>query len=491
VSIDDERLVELLHRGIDAWAPSADPDELARQFNENHAHRRRWQPPVVTARAVRIAVTLCVLATAVAVPLALGGHGGSAPAGPLSGRAVPLPADFYGAAYGAASDMAMSCSGSVCVVTGSVHQHGQSVPAYVEITNGVPGQPKVIPGNVTNGVQIDHISCSSPSNCVGASAAFMGPGGAEIDFARFDGTAWHGLPRPPGVSRLIPSMDNNNDGVNLSCLPGGNCLVVVDASAQPRPPLSYQISGEHWTVLPSFPKFAKSYGYSVEDLACVGPADCYAAGTRYAKVSARKLCFRIDHVDGRRVPVHYFCRGNVTQSDAVVMHWDGHNWGLVGFPPPPGFASAKVPPSQAEFEASLVNIPEISCVGSGACYMIEWELGGLPQAVEELRNGAWSRALQPRRPPQPEGIDCTSAGYCVATGESGYPHLGGVQVVWSLNNGIWSKSVIDLPASNYLAVFGDASCPETGRCYELYSTNTYKPYAPGTSYVLEMTQQAG
>jgi hypothetical protein len=484
VSIDEKRLVELFRQTGDAWAPSADPDELARDLNRSLS---RGRPPrgIVSVRAVRIAVTVCLLAAAVAVPLAMSGHGGPA-AVPTSRGA--LPANFYGAG----SNLAMSCSGSVCIVTGELLEHGRSVPAYVEVTNGVAGQPKVIPDNVTNGAQLNHISCSSPRDCVGASVVQVGLDGLQIEFARFNG-AWHPLPQPPGLSRLVPSMGNRTDALHLTCVAAGPCVLVANGVDKPQPPLSFLLTGDRWTVLPPFPRSGNNYGYAISGLSCVNAENCYATGSLSAHVSSGRQCLVMIPRHGKRTIYIRRCDGPADTLRPVLVHWDGRNWQLVGLPPLPGPVSVSGAVSQQLLRETLESLGGISCVERGVCYVIDSIPGepGVTQGVAVLRGGAWSRGVTAHWPPYLSSIDCAQAGNCLLAGGNGYSQLGRTQPVWALENGSWSRHRINLPWSNYLAVFGDLSCPEAARCYELYSTNTYNPYAAGTSYVLSLTRQSG
>ena len=73
----------------------------------------------------------------------------------------------------------------------------------------------------------------------------------------------------------------------------------------------------------------------------------------------------------------------------------------------------------------------------------------------------------------------------MVAGATGY-HQDGTQPYSVLEGGRWSTGTVDLPSSEYLAVLGDLTCPTDGSCHQLYSTDTYHPYAAGTSYVLEL-----
>lgn len=471
---DDRVLSDLLHAYGDGWSPQADPAALAHAFNDQLAGARRGRPagarsavrPLSSGRLIRIGLTVCALAAAVAVPLAVrsASHvaGPAVTSGPLRLEALPLPAGFVTSGPG----LAMTCAApDFCMIVGALDRSGHDVPADLELVGGSLGSPQALPTAATHGAQIATVGCSSATSCVAVSALVTTGGADHVYFATFDGTTWRALAAPPGIGPLLQATRRGAGfSAQLSCPAGGACMLVATTTEDVGPVVSASLDGSVWSRLPAFPGDPQRDGYLIHSLACSSTDSCYAVGSLFVRSATSKQCSLVTGT-GRSPAVD--C--SASRIAPVIVRWDGTSWRTI--------AVRSGPPG--------LFVPGAGCVAGGDCYALEGSIGDATQTVLQLQGGRSTVVDEPAWPPQLAAIACPAAGSCLVSGETGY-HDGKAQHYVLLQNGRWTTETVDLPASEYLAVLGDLACPAAGTCYQLYSTDTYHPWAPGTSYVLAL-----
>ncbi len=491
MSADEGTLTNMFHEAGDVWSPEADQAELARSLNEQIAlgssrplarsasgeRRGAGVPALRPGRAFRIGLTVCVLAAAIVVPVALRLSRSQPPPSGKGGRlavtALRLPFNFFAAS----ADLAMSCGGpSSCLVVGSMHApSGRTVPAYLTLVGGEWSGPDPLPAGITHEAPFAEVSCASTAYCVGVSAVTSVAGRNRVYIAQFDGVTWKPLSAPTALDVLLRTLRYGiNLEVQLSCPQAGSCILIVNTGAAVGPVDTYELAGARWSGPSPFPGDPETVGYGLSDISCVDVNSCWVTGT-------------VDTQPGPRLGAVRF--------GATVLRWNGTTWRDLPTPPPPPFLPAKGLSKAAqeaergaiEAESGHVNvIPGISCDGAATCYAVNVvETAPAAQTVVVTHGRGWSAVYSPKWPPAFSDIACVAGSFCLVSGEPGYDQTH-VQPYAMLLGGKWSTVDVQLPGTEYLAVFGDLDCPSAQACYQLYSTNTYKPYAQGTSYVLEM-----
>ena len=498
--IDDHELSEMLRRSGDVWTPAADPAALARaevtragagapalyarplQEGEDAAVVPLAAPPGTpqrrrTSRVVQLAVAACLVGMAIAIPLVVRSHGGqksgTAGAG-IRSTAHRLPAGF-GAPSGAETP-GMSCTTGIaapagkdfCMVVGSLHEGGSWVPAYLVMRGGSWEQPRPLPPATAAGAVLQDVACASPSECVGVGRVHASPHAPLLPvFALYDGTAWHPLAAPPGVPAESGGTAFRDDA-RLTCSPTGSCLFLY-WSPNGLSEYSAQLSDGTWTRLPGLPTTRTVAGYEIVDVSCPASNSCYA--------TAQEV------VDGGRGGMVGLLPGG-----AAVLNWDGTQWTNMGTP---GATSGMS--RGTGFPGGIMRtLGSISCPQPGVCYVTDHggpvgRQAGFPQTVDRLTDGTWSVVYSPKWPPAASFLSCPSAESCLLTGATGYPGMNRTQRYWVLAGGKWAAGRMTLPSDEYLSILGDASCTASGHCYQLYGSDTYHAFAPGTAYVLDLT----
>jgi hypothetical protein len=148
----------------------------------------------------------------------------------------------------------------------------------------------------------------------------------------------------------------------------------------PNYAMTQRLAGGKWKVVPS-PKVGNDQSNALTSVSCVGPKNCFAAGTRKAGLGA-----------------------------ALVEHWNGAKWKVVTVAVPRG--------------STLSQFNGISCAGPKNCVasgLFSKDFAGTHHTLVNRWNGRkW--AIQPSTGPARAagssltGVSCTTTGRCVAVG---------------------------------------------------------------------------
>lgn len=505
----DQKLTDLLHQDGDSWSPAANPNELARALNEGIAGDRVRLPdttipgdrPFPLGRAVRLGLTMCLLAALVAIPLVLHatshrsqppaiGPSSSTPSDvpatsvpstslpvqsesvgpPLRDSALKFPSNFVvGGPYNA-----MSCTApDFCMVVGALKQSGQKTPAFLVVSAGHIGAPQPIAAAATQGAQLTAVSCSSPTSCVGTTGQLLNTPTKQVYFAHFDGTSWSPLAAPPGMAALMRSVRSPDSGFAdvLTCLSSGSCLFLGWATGSAGPVVAATLSGTSWSALPSLPGNPQMTQYLIGGAACSSTQNCYVGATKITHHPGGPIrtCTREIPAKHGKVKVHVPCRGGGgLQEQPELLVWNGSTWSV----------STALPPS------AVGSLSGAGCDPNGNCYMVNG--GGDTQAIELLKgNQSITEYSTPNQATLTQ-IVCPSAEYCIASSESGYgyPQHPQRQIYITLKNGKWSDRYANLLGNPTTSDIIGLSCVAPGDCYQLDMTTAEASFATTPTYLL-------
>jgi hypothetical protein len=327
----------------------------------------------------------------------------------------------------------VSCvSVSVCMAVGSYQKRDVLPPTYVlgsytlaESWNGAGWSvlPTPSPGSVANraaGSWLRAVSCPSARTCL-AVGGYQARDGRYFTLAvRWNGAGWSVLPGP--------SLTPRGCGLfGVSCVSDSACTAVgLTFTNRATATLIESWNGARWSVVP-----APSPGSAdiLDSVSCVSASACTAVGAR----AKRGL------------------------GDTLIESWNGTSWSLV---PSPNAGSYNI-------------LYGVSCLSASVCAAVGYrEVKAVPRTLAESWNGTkWSLLPSPNAGSSAswnylDGVSCTAARACTATGEYQDPRQSYKTLVESWNGTNWSlaPSPNVLPPPGWNELNGGVSCVSAGTC---------------------------
>jgi hypothetical protein len=290
--------------------------------------------------------------------------------------------------------------------------------------------------------ELTGVSCPGSKACVAVGFSISGAGQVHALVEVRSGSRWRIEPTP------VPPQAFWDELVSVSCLTITDCTAVggfiKNGPDAQELPLAEHWDGSGWSI-EAVPNPHAENGSSLEGVSCVAPAPCEAAGGyAFADVEASILAFGWDGSAWSRQRQGDPGGGEVSDQHSVscsaaaactavgswdddqgltralAERWNGARWVRQSTVEPQSFAIA---------DLSGVSCPsDTSCLAAGS-----WStsINGIPEfTLAERWNGMTWKIERTPNPPGADlsglnGIDCTSAGSCVAVGST---HVGGVFV---------------------------------------------------------------
>jgi hypothetical protein len=272
-------------------------------------------------------------------------------------------------------------------------------------------------------------------------------------------------PNPEGIT--------NSSLRDVSCVSGSECVAVGRSYGL----LSETWNGSAWS-LHSMPEVGTSIN-EVKAVSCSSFSACTAVGLYWdSETTSKTLVERWNGTEwsvqssvnsaGAKENRLYevsctsatFCMavGIYTDSESkghpLSETWNGTEWKLQAVPEPVGSSTGNY-------------LNDVSCTASNACTAVGWASGNI---LAERWNGAeWKVQTTPATEASLEGVDCFSASFCMAVGQT----VGGTAAYAGSWNGTeWKSTEAVTPTGTKSIELAAVDCLSTMACYAVgvYST---------------------
>lgn len=292
---------------------------------------------------------------------------------------------------------------------------------------------------------LDDVTCPGAGRCLAVGDYLPVDKDAARGDPDGDGQATHTLAESFGSGRwsVIRTPDPGRGGAALSalsCPTRSQCVAVgyyrpapfplQAKSAPPTYPLVEEYDGRGWQIVPS-PGVAPNTVLS--GVSCPTPSSCVAVGYTTTAVQA----------------------GNAVES-LLVEDFDAGSWSRIPISTPPGTSSG----------LSSVSCPTIaSCVAVGNMASVS-DLTTTHPLIETSSGGTWSSvplATYDDAPGILYGVQCLSAGHCVAVGNTQALRSSGSALVLTSAGSAWTGDVADLDEPGDVTLT-TLSCSSTTQC---------------------------
>ena len=405
--------------------------------------------------------------------------------------ATPLPANAISTMSGVGR---MSCpSSSWCVAVGS-YQTGTTTsqtsgmsPLLLTFSGGQwTALQAPLPSDAVQDLgspdRLDRISCPTVGWCV-ASGVYQAASGGKSMFLTLSNGQWS------AVGSLAATIND------VSCPAVGWCSAVGYTWGSNSQPLWEVLANGSWTSIAVPPPPANGTNDVITDLtsvACWATTECYGVGqyggtvegwayvTEYQNGSIttisiagaggsypvmNKISCRSDGWCAAVGQVWLYNNSDANQETyALFMVEAGGTWSAQEGPRISTSMESPAPDGSNSFDS-------LSCPTTGWCATVGTTQGSSSSSVDVgvLSNGSWTVSSPPAlagagSPLQAGGIDCTSVGQCLATGQSLPNSQPEVPILWDLWGGRWTASAPGQLGGTNPQGAGPPTCPQIGQC---------------------------
>ena len=408
---------------------------------------------------------------------------------------VPANADTsQGATFGAVS---CAAPGDCTAVGGYYDSSNNSQGLMLTETSGswAPGVEAPLPANVTRGLSLDSVSCSSPGNCTAIGNYYDSSGNPQGLLLTETSGSW-----ATGVEPVLPADAGTNTGASLSwvsCTAPGDCTAIgsyTDSSGDVQGLLLTETSGS-WAagveaVLPA--DAGTNPSVYMNWVSCAAPGDCTAVGQYAASSGGYEGLLLTETAGSWAAGVQPVLPANASANagsilgsvscaapgdcTAIGSYTDssGNGQGLLLTETSGSWAAVEAVMPQNIGANPAISLRSVSCAAPGDCTAVgDVRTGNDTQGLLLTESsGTWAPGLVAPLPgPGGPGVtvhlfsvscaapgDCTAIGYFA--GANGVPG-----VLLTQTSGTWTTTAPPLPPDGIADVFPQSvSCAAPGNC---------------------------
>jgi hypothetical protein len=315
----------------------------------------------------------------------------------------------------------VSCwSATGCMAVG-FDVDGQGHTLVADQWNGTSWALDEPPSPAESYAHLQAVSCTSSTNCVAVGEMMLSSGKEVAIIETWNGSSWTFMEAPLPKEAL-----DRSELAGISCTSSTSCIAVgsIDEASE----LAERWNGKTWSgeVMPVPTKDA-GYFAMANGISCVSSTSCTSVGMASPSFG--------------------------TKFHPVADKWNGTSW-----------TAQELPYTKSE---AYYYLNGVSCAISTACvatgYTVEGESSSFAAVAEQWNGTSWTVQEPPPLKGSVgsslDGVSCTSATSCDATGGSG-----GMPMREHWNGTAWTAEALPRPKGSTLTLISDISCVSSTAC---------------------------